>query len=62
MDEAVEMTDEWVQRVAIQHRLRKELVASIPVPLLGVAWSFARRLDPGVLEAMGAPLDALVLA
>ena len=62
VNEAVEMTDEWAQRAAIQHRLRRELVASIPVPLLGVAWSFARRLDRAVLEAMGAPLDALVLA
>ena len=60
--EAVEMTDEWVQRAAIQHRLRRELVASIPVPLVGVPWSFARRLDRGVLEAMGAPLDPLVLS
>jgi len=62
VDEAVEMTDEWAQRVATQHRLRRDLVASIPVPLVGVPWSFARRLDRGVLEAMGAPLDALVLA
>jgi anion-transporting ArsA/GET3 family ATPase len=62
VNEAVEMTDEWAQRAAIQHRLRRELVASIPVPLVGIEYSFARRLDPATLEAMGAPLDALVLA
>jgi anion-transporting ArsA/GET3 family ATPase len=62
VDEAVEMTDEWVLRAAIQQRLRRELVSSIPVPLIGIAWSFARRLDRDVLEAMGAPLDPLVVA
>ena len=62
VNEAVEMTDEWAQRAAIQRRLRRELVASIPVPLVGVPWSFARRLDLRVLEAMGAPLDSLVVA
>jgi hypothetical protein len=61
VNEAVEMTDEWAQRAEIQQRLRRELVASIPVPLVGVPLSFARRLDPAVLEAMGAPLDPLVL-
>jgi anion-transporting ArsA/GET3 family ATPase len=62
VDEAVAMTNEWVQRAAIQERLRRELAEAIPVPRLGVPWSFARQLDRGVLEEMGAALDPLVLA
>ena len=62
VDEAVAMTNEWVQRTAIQERLRRELAEAIPVPLLGVAWSFARQLSRDVLEDMGASLDPLVLS
>jgi anion-transporting ArsA/GET3 family ATPase len=62
LDEAIAMTDDWATRAGIQRRLRGVLRDAIPVPLLGLAWSFARRLDASVLEEMGGPLDPLVIA